>query len=442
MAEVFDVARGNNPLVPHLYHADPEPFVGPDGTVTLFCSFDVSTAFYCSDVYRFMTSDDLKTWTDRGVSLRLSDLPPGSGSLLYACDCVHRDGTWYLYVSTDNGTLAVATSDSPTGPFGHARHVRGLGERPGIDPAVFVDDDGSAYLYWGQKDNVRAARLLPTMDAIDPASVVQPLTLREHFFHEGSAMTRRDGLYYYVYADESRNATPSCIGYATAPTPLGPFTYRGVIIDNLHCDPKVWNNHGRILAFRGQWYVFYHRATHGAVSMRQSCAEPIAFTPDGLIPEVRMTSKGIGDAIDLTKPTPAYLACQLGGVARFEKQDDDGLLALAQIHPGDGATFRGVRFGSAATRLAVEVNVPGDGNAVGSGAVGSGAIGGGAIEVRIGDASGDPLAVLELSGTAGGGRTLATPLRGAVPMTGEHDLLLRFRDVPAGTRLRSLQFAG
>lgn len=105
---------------------------------------------------------------------------------------------------------------------------------------------------------------------------------------------------YLVYADLSRADMPTCIGYATSKAPFGPYTYGGVIVDNDHCNPNNWNNHGSIAKFNGQWYVFYHRSTHGCNKMRKACVEPITFNPDGSIPEVEMTSQGAGGPLEAT----------------------------------------------------------------------------------------------------------------------------------------------
>ena len=84
-------------------------------------------------------------------------------------------------------------------------------------------------------------------------------------------MTKRNGIYYLVFADISRAGMPTCLGYATSKSPFGPYQYRGVIIDNDHCNPGNWNNHGSIVEFGGKWYVFYHRSTQGSVMMRKAC---------------------------------------------------------------------------------------------------------------------------------------------------------------------------
>lgn len=73
----------------------------------------------------------------------------------------------------------------------------------------------------------------------------------------------------------------SCIYYSTSRSPWGPFKYRGIIINNDHSDPKNWNNHRSLIEFKGQWYVFYHRASHGSNTMRRACLKPIKFNEDG-----------------------------------------------------------------------------------------------------------------------------------------------------------------
>ena len=109
------------------------------------------------------------------------------------------------------------------------------------------------------------------------------ITEAEHHFHEGIQAFKHNGTYYLTFADISRRGMPTCIGYATSDCVTGPYKYRGVIIDNFGCDPAVWNNHGSVVCFKDQWYVFYHRSSWGSNTMRKSCVEPIEILPDGTI---------------------------------------------------------------------------------------------------------------------------------------------------------------
>ena len=139
------------------------------------------------------------------------------------------------------------------------------------------------------------------------------LTYNEHAFNEGSSVRKRNGIYYYVYAGHQRHGESNCatLNYATATSPLGPYTYRGVIIDNWGSDRNLVNNHGSIAEIDGQWYIFYHRPTHASSSMRKVCMEPIVFNPDGTINEVEMTTQGCGGPINPLLRMDAARACLL-----------------------------------------------------------------------------------------------------------------------------------
>ncbi|PTL71172.1 hypothetical protein C1I63_18145 [Rathayibacter caricis DSM 15933] len=170
--------------------------------------------------------------------------------VLYAPDAVEEYGRYYLYFCLSDDSEGVAIAASPAGSFRGARRL----PISGIDPAVFLDEDGSAYLYMGHVRGQRGAgRHRPGHDrrALDRDGGGA-----EHFFHEGSSLRKRGDLYYLVFCETSCG-TATTLGYATSTSPLGPFTYRGVIIDNAPCDPESWNIHGSIEEFGGQWYVFY-----------------------------------------------------------------------------------------------------------------------------------------------------------------------------------------
>jgi hypothetical protein len=232
---------------------------------------------------------------------------------------MYKNGTYYLYYcqSGTSDVEGVATSKSPLGPFGNAKKIdtKGFDE---IDPCVFIDDDGQAYYIWGQF-TAKMAKLKSNMLEIDSTTIKDNIvTEKEHFFHEGGYMVKRNGIYYFIYAHMGRSNKPSCIGYATSRSPMGPFKYGGVIIDNNNCDPGNWNNHGSIVEFKGQWYVFYHRSTHNSFYMRKVCVEPIFFNEDGSINEVEMTSQGAGAPIKADEKIEAERACLLFGGAYID----------------------------------------------------------------------------------------------------------------------------
>lgn len=144
---------------------------------------------------------------------------------------------------------------------------------------------------------------------------------------------------------------------------MGPYKYGGVIVDNDGCDPENWNNHGSIVEFKGQWYVFYHRTTNGCVNSRKTCIEPIFFNADGSINEVEMTSQGAGKPLDAFSLIEAERACLLYGHVRIESYSLDAANPLnpansdqlGQIENKDRAAYKYINFGEGATTVNVRI---------------------------------------------------------------------------------------
>lgn len=348
-----------NPISPPgVYIADPSARVWKDGKLYIYGSLDESTNYYCSYRHHVLSTEDMRTWTvheNRFASKGRGDQVEGSDALLFAPDCHYRDGIYYLYFCMPDRHFAegVATSGNPTGPFRNGRKIELSGYNQ-IDPAVFIDDDGQAYYIWGQF-SAKMAKLKPNMIEIDPETIRDKvLTEEEHFFHEGGFMVKRKGIYYFIYAHMGRANMPTCIGYATSKSPMGPFEYGGVIIDNDHCDPGNWNNHGSIVRFDGQWYVFYHRSTHNSKVMRKACVEPIRFNEDGSIDEVEMTSQGAGRPLKAMTRIEAERACLLYGDIHIRKIEGSNE-ALAGIASGDKAAFKYIDFGEGVKSITMRI---------------------------------------------------------------------------------------
>jgi arabinoxylan arabinofuranohydrolase len=404
-----------NPIVPPgVYLADPSARVWPDGRLYVYGSRDENPAYYCSWSHDALSTTDLRTWTlhpNIFASRGEGDEVPYSDNPLYAPDVQFRDGTYYMYytIADVRHVEGVAVSGSPTGPFRDGRNIELHGYSE-IDPAVFIDDDGQAYYLWGQF-TAKMAKLKPNMLELDSATVRDSvLTEAEHFFHEGGFLTRRKGIYYFIYAHMGRAGRPTCIAYATSDAPFGPYRYGGVIIDNDHSDPAVWNNHGSIAEYRGQWYVFYHRSTHNSVTMRKACVEPIFFNADGSIDEVEMTSQGAGPPLDAFRTIEAERACLLYGNVRIQSTAP-GTEELTGLRNDDKAAYKYVDFGAGAGRFSVRV-APGKQ--------------GGRIDIALGSSwSYPPIGSLEVPG-GGDGNTwveLSCPVK---KTAGVHALWLRF----------------
>ena len=350
-----------NPLLgSKCFIPDVEAHVWEDGRIYLYGSFDFQGGDdYCSDLYHVYSSDNLKDWVDHGVSFSLNHTSWAQNcKALYAPDCAYRNGTYYLYYCVPDGRCGVATSDKPYGPFKDVGVIEGV---LGIDPAVFIDEDGQAYLYWGQFDKVRVAKLKNNMVEIDKSSAVQPLSVAEHEFHEGSSVKKINGKYYYIFTDTHRHGgKATSLGYAVSDNPMTGFKYGGIIIDNFGCDPESWNNHGSIECFNGQWYVFYHRSTHGSKYSRHVCVEPIFFDENGNIKEVTQTTNGVGDSLLANSIIPASVACEFSGNVRIAGVSDARQnLVLADIKNKDTAIYRYLNFKNEKT---VRFKAKSDGN--------------------------------------------------------------------------------
>lgn len=344
--------RPLNPIVPEgVYIADLEVRQMPDGRIYVYGSKDEPGTAWCSPRYNVLSSSDLVNWDMEQISFATQGMGKQtaySEEILYAPDCIHHDGRYYLYYCLTDDSEGVAVADSPYGPFKNGKKIEGI---QGIDPSVFIDDDGQAYLFWGQW-HARGAKLNKEMNAIEGEIHDSLLTYDKHCFNEGSSVRKRNGIYYFVYGSHSQHGESNCatLDYATATSPFGPYTYRGVIIDNWGSGRNLVNNHGCITEINGQWYIAYHRPTHASSSMRKACLEPITFNEDGTIQQVEMTTQGAGGPMSPALRMEAYRACLLSGnvyptVRRPE--NDVPVEYLTGIRDGDCAYWKYYDFDQA-----------------------------------------------------------------------------------------------
>ena len=342
-----------NPLLPeNCFVPDAEARVMPDGRLYLYGSWDIpKNDDYCTRIMHCFSTDDMENWTDHGVIFRNDEefygIPWNKNTELYAPDAIERNGKYYLYVCGSKREEGVAVAESPTGPFSVAEKIE-IADGDSIDPAVFIDNDGQAYLFWGQF-TLRGAKLADDMKTIIPKSLTQNIiTEWEHGFHEGASIRRRGDKYYLVYTDISRGRA-TCMSYAIADSPLGPYKKGGVIIDNTYCDPSTWNNHGSIAEYKGQWYVFYHRSSQDRKSCRRVCAEPISFDENGYIREVEQTSQGASAPMNARSVIRARRACRMMAKCHIEQVgDEEVLVACGNGHwrMPDWAEYKYVDFGT------------------------------------------------------------------------------------------------
>jgi hypothetical protein len=249
--------------------------------------------------YHVFSSANLTDWTDHGMIVTQNKVPwvrPDSYSM-WAPDCIYRNGKYYFYFPTSpkdtvtygrGFTIGVATADKPEGPYmPEATPIKGV---RGIDPNVFIDKDGQAYLYWSQ-GNIYAAKLKENMTEL--ASEV--FTLKElptKGLKEGPYVFERAGIYYLTFPHVENKIER--LEYAISDNPLGPFKMTGVIMDE--SPSGCWTNHHSLIQFKNQWYLFYHDRDYSPNfdKARSIRADSLSFNADGTIKKVIPTLRGIG----------------------------------------------------------------------------------------------------------------------------------------------------
>ena len=300
---VYQCLYAQNPLITDQFTADPSARVF-DGKVYVYPSHDIPCGHkqgyigFCMADYHVFSSENLTDWTDHGVILSQDEVlwADSASYSMWAPDCIFKDGKYYFYFNAiEKGKLnergrriGVAVSDKPIGPFiPEEKPMEGL---KGIDPNPFIDKDGKPYLYWADRSKLMVAGLSDDMLSI----ITVPRAINElpKGFKEGPYLFERNGIYYFTFP-LILNKTEE-LAYATGDNPMGPFTYRGIIMDESPW--KCWTNHHSIIEYNNQWYLFYH---HNDLSPRfdknrSIKADSLFFRKDGAIIKVNPSHRGVG----------------------------------------------------------------------------------------------------------------------------------------------------
>lgn len=294
-----------NPIIRTQYSADPSARVFGD-RVYVFPSHDIlamqgkgRVGWFCMEDYHVFSSTNLTDWADHGMIVQQNKVPwvrPDSYSM-WAPDCIQRNGKYYFYFPTaPQDTVAfgrgfaigVAVADKPEGPYvPQPTPIKGV---HGIDPNIFIDKDGQAYLYWSA-GNIYAAKLKENMTELDS----DPVTLTDlsgKGLKEGPYLFERAGIYYLTFPHVENKIER--LEYATGDHPLGPFKMTGVIMDE--SASGCWTNHHSVIQFKNQWYLFYHDRDYSPQfdKARSVRADSLFFNNDGTIRKVIPTLRGIG----------------------------------------------------------------------------------------------------------------------------------------------------
>jgi len=187
----------------------------------------------------------------------------------------------------------IARSDRPEGPFTDLGYVKGV--EFGQDPALFIDDDGTPYLYWGHDRKCFAAELNADLMSIKPETYVDLTKQLTHVF-EGPWVHKRKGKYYLTYPGLTPRRWPEKMFYAVADNPLGPYDFKGCFIDDF--EGQSGTNHGGTVTYKGKDIMFYHSAwlSGGLSETRSSMADYLEYDKDGNIIPIVPSKKGLGQA--------------------------------------------------------------------------------------------------------------------------------------------------
>ncbi|MFE2062470.1 family 43 glycosylhydrolase [Streptomyces sp. NPDC059467] len=246
--------------------------------------------------FKAYSSTDLVHWTDHGVILDLGPDISWADSRAWAPTIAEKDGKYYFYFCAD-ANIGVAVSDSPTGPFKDAlgKPLLKSGDFSGqmIDPAVFTDDDGQSYLYFGN-GHAYVVPLNADMTSID-TSKVQDIT--PSGYNEGSFVIKRNGVFYFMWSENDTRDENYRVAYATGPSPTGPWTKRGVILSkDLSLGIRGTGHHSVVhVPNTDDWYIAYHRFAipGGDGTHRETTIDKLEFDADGLIKPVVPTLTSI-----------------------------------------------------------------------------------------------------------------------------------------------------
>ena len=314
-------ATAQNPFVQTCYTSDPAP-MAHDGTMYVYTGHDEDGAdFFWMQEWRIYSSQDMVNWQDHGSPLAIESFR-WADDRAWASQCIERGGKFYWYVCThcrQSGGMAigVAVSDTPTGPFRDALGKPLYTDKKWdhIDPTVMIDDEGQAWLMWGNPQ-LYYCKLNDDMISIDGEVQLMPMT--EQAFGGPMMSQREQGKEYkdsYVEGpwlmkmrnggnEKLRNAQrfallyaaggiPEHISYSTAPSPAGPWTYAGQVM--LHSNTGSFTNHCGVADFKGHSYFFYHtgKLPGGGGFGRSVAVEEFRYNSDGSLPTILPTDEGV-----------------------------------------------------------------------------------------------------------------------------------------------------
>ena len=445
------VGMAQNPFVQTWCTSDPAPMVH-DGTMYVYTGHDEDKAdFFWMQEWRVYSTRDMVNWQDHGSPLALESFS-WADDRAWASQCVERDGKFYWYICAhsrlSNGmAIGVAVSDSPTGPFRDAigKPLFENGSWDHIDPTVLIDDDGQAWLMWGNpqvyylklnRDMISYSGELGRLDMTEEAFGGPMMSKREKgkqykdSYVEGPWLRKVQGSLTKVRATQgsmtkfkvqgstyqllyAAGGVPEHISYSTAPSPVGPWKYAGVIMPL--SDTGSFTNHCGVADYKGHSYFFYHtgKLPGGGGFGRSVAVEEFQYNADGSFPTIMPTDEGVKpvDTFCPFRRVEAETMAFSRGV-KTEQGDDIGVY-VSDIHNGDYIKLQHVAFGNKLPRTF-------------SARVASG-LRGGQIEIRVDSLGGQLLGTVHVPGTGGWQQWQTLTIDLTTIVRGTHDLYFAFK---------------
>lgn len=291
--------HATNPIITNVYTADPAALVYKD-TVYLYTGNDIApdrVESYRMSRWLCYSSTNMVDWTPHGSPLAVTNFAWAKADA-WAGQVIERAGKFYWYAPVEHATIhgkaiGVAVADRPTGPFVDARGSALITNDQttatkiswdDIDPTVWIDDDGQAYLFWGNTKCYYAKLQENMTELAGPIQVVDV-----PHYEEAPWIHKYHGLFYLSYA----SGFPEKTAYATSPNLNGPWTYRGLVGELAGNSNTA---HQSIIEFKGQWYFIYHNGglQRGGSSFHRSvCVDYLYYNPDGTMQRVIQTTEGV-----------------------------------------------------------------------------------------------------------------------------------------------------
>ena len=434
-----------NPISQVHFSPDPAPMIY-NNTVYAYTGDDIpGFDFYYMTKWRVLSSTDMVNWTDHGVPITLESFS-WARDRAWAAQCIERNGKFYWYICAqtiqNDMAVGVAVADSPTGPFKDAlgKPLIMNGSWSNIDPTVAIDDDGQAYLYWGN-GSLFYVKLNEDMISYSGEIVTVPLSVetfggsRENrksgiankdMYIEGPWFYKRNDHYYLMFAGMGKGG--ETLSYSMSDSPTGPWKYQGKIMENQKTNS--FTNHGGIIDYKGNSYIFYHTGLlpNGGSYGRASCVEQFQYNEDGTIPAISISQKG---------PVPVgflnpYKRVEAETMAWSQKcsisQNDEIGVYVSEIRSNGYVKVGEVNFGDQSPQSF-------------SASLAAG-LDGGILEVRADSVSGVLLASIDVPRTGGWEQFKVLSSKIKEKITGTHDVYFCFngQNITAGRELFNFDY--